>query len=851
MILPESVDRVTLQAKLKEAGIPTMVYYAKPMHLQGAFAGTGSAIAVRNGRVSLSFGTYQAAGNAATASNSDISIYKNATVISTGAAAVYSDNSVNNRIFLAGGKLQGVSAAVEAKNGIVSFTNAVNTLSASAGPMILMDPDTRMGISTKMNADSAYTVKLNSETGTGILGYASPYHYVVGCIVPYDAGLYVENLENYNYLCALAAPNAAIDYAKECLTGLTPGSVYKIDGTSCIADENGTVPISESWMGKEITIVKAATASSTASPAQTLAVPARPEAPTGITAVDESVDGKHDGSISGFTGGLQLRYPGAETWTDVNSSTVTGLAPGDYAVRQQATGSAFAGQSITVTVGKGKQVITAGDITVVVTDGFVYDGTEKVPTFHLPQGLEESCVTVHYFDSNGALSGKPVNAGDYRFTIDISGSDAYADVNGLTNENWRYSIAKAAVAIIAEPLEDRLFTGKAITPSVCLIGQSAGLKENTDYTLSYSNNVSAGTATVTVVPVESSNYTFSEAAYTFRINPCPVTVAIDPIGKQLYTGSEIRPVTELTFEGVPEGMAPVLGEDYTVSYSNNVAVGEATFTVSPVKGSNLSVAENSASFRIAYGVAMNESGTVYVDGLPGTVEQGILWLEDENAKLITTYEHANAGASDPHTVYPTAMYVWELTFRTQGGYSVSRITELDNVLQYSGTSIRITGNQGIRFITSVPTAKKSALTGGGLAGYKLVEYGTLMGWYEPGKELLYGVNAKSVAYDRGSGTDQVFNRTGDLVQFTGMLTDLELEQSTRDLMTRPYMVLERTDGAGQTEQVVLYGGSITRSIGYVAYQNKDVFKVGSSSYEFIWNILAYAYPDLYEAEYQG
>jgi dTDP-4-amino-4,6-dideoxygalactose transaminase len=30
---------------MKEAGIPTMVYYAKPMHTQGAFEGTDSAIA--------------------------------------------------------------------------------------------------------------------------------------------------------------------------------------------------------------------------------------------------------------------------------------------------------------------------------------------------------------------------------------------------------------------------------------------------------------------------------------------------------------------------------------------------------------------------------------------------------------------------------------------------------------------------------------------------------------------------------------------------------------------------------------------------------------------------------------
>lgn len=37
--------RNKVQAGLKEAGIPSMVYYAKPMHLQGAFAGTDSASA--------------------------------------------------------------------------------------------------------------------------------------------------------------------------------------------------------------------------------------------------------------------------------------------------------------------------------------------------------------------------------------------------------------------------------------------------------------------------------------------------------------------------------------------------------------------------------------------------------------------------------------------------------------------------------------------------------------------------------------------------------------------------------------------------------------------------------------
>lgn len=51
--LPEETDRVALQAKLKAEGIPSMVYYMKPMHLQGAFVGTDSAVADCNVTVKL------------------------------------------------------------------------------------------------------------------------------------------------------------------------------------------------------------------------------------------------------------------------------------------------------------------------------------------------------------------------------------------------------------------------------------------------------------------------------------------------------------------------------------------------------------------------------------------------------------------------------------------------------------------------------------------------------------------------------------------------------------------------------------------------------------------------------
>ena len=41
ILLPEGMDRAAVQAKLKERGIPAMVYYPRPLHLQKAFANCG------------------------------------------------------------------------------------------------------------------------------------------------------------------------------------------------------------------------------------------------------------------------------------------------------------------------------------------------------------------------------------------------------------------------------------------------------------------------------------------------------------------------------------------------------------------------------------------------------------------------------------------------------------------------------------------------------------------------------------------------------------------------------------------------------------------------------------------
>ena len=45
------------------------------------------------------------------------------------------------------------------------------------------------------------------------------------------------------------------------------------------------------------------------------------------------------------------------------------------------------------------------------------------------------------------------------------------------------------------------------------------------------------------------------------------------------------------------------------------------------------------------------------------------------------------------------------------------------------------------------------------------------------------------------------------------------------------------DATATGETVTLYGGSVTRSIGYVAWQNRDTYKQGTASYKYVWNII--------------
>ena len=244
--------------------------------------------------------------------------------------------------------------------------------------------------------------------------------------------------------------------------------------------------------------------------------------------------------------------------------------------------------------------------------------------------------------------------------------------------------------------------------------------------------------------------------------------------------------------------------------------------------------------------------TVWIDGEAYAVqtdEDGrYVIVRNGNARTLVTYTYnASDAVSNLHR-YPIGMQVWMLEYEN-GAYAVTRQEAFDDILQYSGMSIRVTGKKGIRMITSIEKDKKKALVSGGLEGYTLKEYGTVVAWasqVDESNPLVLGKPyAKSnYAYKKGV-ADPVFAYDGDLMQYTNVLVNFSDEQCKNELALRPYMILK--DANGKT--LTIYGGILYRSIGYIAYQNRDIFEPQTAEYNYIWDIIHYVYGDVYDDDF--
>ena len=205
-------------------------------------------------------------------------------------------------------------------------------------------------------------------------------------------------------------------------------------------------------------------------------------------------------------------------------------------------------------------------------NGCIYNGNEQIinvrnfynGTVKLVEGTD---YTVTYKDN--------VNAGTA--TQVITGKGNYTGTETHTFGIMPESIKNCSIDI---PSTGFTYTGKEIKPKVTVKFNGSALKEGTDYTISYTNNINIGIATMDIKG--KGNFTGTHSVtYLIVKDELPAAKAsiqsakITGLSNKTYTGKAITqtPVVKLGTKTLKSGT------DYTVSYKNNKAVGTATVTI--------------------------------------------------------------------------------------------------------------------------------------------------------------------------------------------------------------------------------------------------------------------------------
>lgn len=150
---------------------------------------------------------------------------------------------------------------------------------------------------------------------------------------------------------------ARVDTEREVITGLNNPDNCSITrkGTQTPLTKNkigNDIVIPNEWHGWEITIIDnsttggSVTGSSTTSSSQNLTIPTRRATPQGWDVQDESTSGKNDGAITNVNDTIDYQKEGESSWTRSSGTEITGLAPGNYYLRNSWTSDQFASLAI-------------------------------------------------------------------------------------------------------------------------------------------------------------------------------------------------------------------------------------------------------------------------------------------------------------------------------------------------------------------------------------------------------------------------------------------------------------------------------------------------------------------------
>ena len=290
--------------------------------------------------------------------------------------------------------------------------------------------------------------------------------------------------------------------------------------------------------------------------------------------------------------------------------------------------------------------MNAGTATVTVTGKGNYSGTKSATFTILPVQLSKISVASESLTYNGTNQRPkvsvraggfdvPSSSYDVLYSNNIDAGTATVTVTGKGNfagqKSASFTIKKASVSsAVFDGISDKTYNGKPQEQAGLAVSVDGRLlAEDTDYSVAYSDNLDAGTATVTLTGV--GNYEGAKST-TFTISPAGLTSIALSQYSYTYNGKQKNPaVTVKNAEGnllkegtdydlsVPAGRTEVGSYTYTAKGKGNYAgTKSATFTIS---SENLALVTLSQSSYVYDGkqkspsvIVKNEDGSTLKEG---------------------------------------------------------------------------------------------------------------------------------------------------------------------------------------------------------------------------------------------
>jgi len=208
-----------------------------------------------------------------------------------------------------------------------------------------------------------------------------------------------------------------------------------------------------------------------------------------------------------------------------------------------------------------RTAITADQITLSAAS-FTYNGSDQKATVSIDGLTLDTDYTISYKETEWK------DAGTY--TVTITGIDSY---KGTIEKTWSINACQSSEAVVALaiPTEGYTYDGTEKTPAVTVTIGTMTVAD-TEYTVSYTNNVNAGTASVTVEDKQGGNFAFAPVSKAYEIGKKAVTVTADSDSK-IYDGTALTKNTytsTVLAEGDVIESVTVTGSQTEVGSSDNV-----------------------------------------------------------------------------------------------------------------------------------------------------------------------------------------------------------------------------------------------------------------------------------------